>query len=506
MTRIRKLRADKPVSKAEPRATRSKGGPARAAVPLRSTLARNEPLPDIPKTPKGRRRRQEFIDAAARALRRRGYRELSIADIAAEANAPIGLFYRYFRAKHDVVLAALQDLVERYRETIPSADRTFFEQQTTAHRNVMRLYADAPGLLGCYFSFEYGELTFADFFQDQTLRFDLEHAQRALNALNPKGLRANDLLILAHALTAMTDNFVFRYSTGRDETPALERAARIDVAVLLAQLRTRAFLLSDDSSAVASVLPSVATKAKTRPPLLLQPQSERAFSAARGKRLPKRADSTASFRTMKEAALRLLNRLSFDEMRISDIEVEGGLTRGAIYHYFGEKRELVLALLRERLTDMHGRLQNAAAQPGSHPFEDLRNAFAVFTGEYSANPGVLRSAYQLEEYDAEAADLIGEHRRAWARHLASLVAMHLEADTKARNTLIIVGYAMLAMVERACYDIYVFPFKEFQSRLRDRDLAEFLAAIWMRALFRRDPPPAVLDHYRFLRELHFQRS
>lgn len=501
MNKTRKSRADKQMQAPEAQATRPRARNVIAKSPSRP-VARVQDLPQIPKTDKGRRRRQQFIDAAAQALTRRGYRELSIADIAAEANAPIGLFYRYFRTKQDVVLAALQDLVERYRDTMPSADRPFFEQQTTAHRNLMRIYAEAPGLLGCYFSVEYGEFAFADFFHDQTLRFDLEHAQRALNTLKPKGLRANDLLPLAHVLTAMTDNFVFRYSTGRDETPALERAARVDVAVVLAQLRTRAFLLSDKVTGMSSVLPSVASKGDARPPLVLHPQSERASLGARTKRLPKRADSTASFRSMKEAALRLLNRLSYDEMRISDIEVEGGLTRGAIYHYFGEKREMVLALLRERLTDMHSQLQAAAAQPGPSPFEDLRNAFAVFVAEYSANPGVLRSAYQLEEYDAEAADLISEHRRAWARHLGSLVAMHLGTDAKLRNVLIIVGYAMLAMVERACFDIYVFPFKEFQSRLPDRDLAEFLAAVWMRALFVRNAPATTLEHYRFLRELH----
>ncbi len=501
-------------SRTAPRTSRPRSeGPTRAkAAETLPTAQRAKSDPDgarpvgaaLPKTAKGRRRKEAFLSATARALNRHGYRDLNIADIAEEANAPVGLFYRYFPGKAEAVLEALDEIVDKFRKTLPSGDRTFFEHQEAAHRNLIRLYSEAPGLLGCYFSFDYTEVAFARFFHDQTLRFDLEHAQRALRELRHPKLAPKDLIVLAHALTAMTDNFGFRFCTGRDETAALEKAARIDVATLLAQIRTRAFVLSDNGA--GSMFAGLISRRGEGPSVELRASSEIVGIDSVSKRVPKRADSTASFLAMKAAALRLLNRLSYDEMRISDIEAEGNLTRGAIYHYFGEKRELVLALLRDRLSDLHTRLQNSASAPASHPFDALRKVLEPFILEYSANPGILRAIYQLEESEPGAADFVGGYRRLWARHLGAVVSAQIGASPKLRSALTIVGYAMLAMVERVCYDLYVFPFDEFRSRVADDQVTDILASIWSRALFAENPPERVLSKHTIFRAMIAPRS
>jgi hypothetical protein len=46
----------------------------------------------LPKTPKGRKRYRELVDATKTALNKKGYSALNIQDIAAEADAPIAFF------------------------------------------------------------------------------------------------------------------------------------------------------------------------------------------------------------------------------------------------------------------------------------------------------------------------------------------------------------------------------------------------------------------------------
>lgn len=437
-----------------------------------------------PKTEKGKRRKQELIDATVLVLNRVGYRDLTVADITEAANAPVGLFYRYFRNKTDIVLEALKLVVSDYKGVMSAEGSSLYNYQIAAHRTLIQLFTQSPGLLGCYYSFDYGDRAFSDFFHDQTLEFNQMHAQRALmTAMHASTADTETMLPLAHALTAMTDNFVFRYCTGRDETAALERAARVDIATLLAQVRVRAFSLSDQEIGLSRLPPVGAPPAAGRRP--------RAVSVAArpspNKRLPKRVDSAASYASVTAAALRLMNRLSYDEMRIRDIEEEGGITRGGIYHYFGEKRELVMLLLRERLAAIQARLESTAVRPRASAFCDISAVIGVFLDEYRTNPGILRLLYRIEQDDAEATDLLAIYRRAWARTIGDLLGFHLGSEPHWRNTLILLGYCVLAMIERISYDLHVLPFVELSKRLSPEDQANFLAAIWMRALFLSDP-------------------
>ena len=54
-------------------------------------------------------RRQELIDAAWRCASRRGFRDLTVDDVCAEARVSKGAFYGYFEQKQDLLLALLED-------------------------------------------------------------------------------------------------------------------------------------------------------------------------------------------------------------------------------------------------------------------------------------------------------------------------------------------------------------------------------------------------------------
>ena len=54
-------------------------------------------------------------------------------------------------------------------------------------------------------------------------------------------------------------------------------------------------------------------------------------------------------RQLFEAAIRVFSEKGYAETRLSDIGEEAGVTRGAIYWHFGNKRELFAALFKERI-------------------------------------------------------------------------------------------------------------------------------------------------------------
>lgn len=66
----------------------------------------------MPKTQKGEQTRGRIVDQALELFERRGYAETTLRDIADGAGISIGLTYRYFRRKEELVLALYDRLSE----------------------------------------------------------------------------------------------------------------------------------------------------------------------------------------------------------------------------------------------------------------------------------------------------------------------------------------------------------------------------------------------------------
>ena len=66
-------------------------------------------------------RRQQLLDAAIRVMQRTGYHQMSMQALAEEAGVSVGLAYRYFGGKEDVLLAAIVDILDALRAELPSA-------------------------------------------------------------------------------------------------------------------------------------------------------------------------------------------------------------------------------------------------------------------------------------------------------------------------------------------------------------------------------------------------
>lgn len=111
---------------------------------------------------RGRRRREGFLDAAARLLERDGWDAFTTNAVAREANASIGALYDYFPSR-EVLVAGLFDRYEaRLSEAMDTAlarASEDWEQAADAAVDVLaRFWADEPGYRAAWLGTQLGEL------------------------------------------------------------------------------------------------------------------------------------------------------------------------------------------------------------------------------------------------------------------------------------------------------------------------------------------------------------
>ncbi|RIJ43576.1 TetR/AcrR family transcriptional regulator, partial [Maribellus luteus] len=166
----------------------------------------------------------------------------------------------------------------------------------------------------------------------------------------------------------------------------------------------------------------------------------------------RRKDSQLTLQRMRQATLTLLDTSGYEELRLSDIEEASGLTRGAIYHHYKDKRELVLSIVSERLADITLALERVEIRPGDAAFASLLALNAVFVDAFSASRALMKTLYHLEEVDADFGAYYQQVRGGWATTLAEKLESLCDGAIPARKD--IAAFAFLAMTDRFLYDIY----------------------------------------------------
>lgn len=144
-----------------------------------------------------------------------------------------------------------------------------------------------------------------------------------------------------------------------------------------------------------------------------------------------RPSSTVGGQTVPErllgAALKLFAEKGFEGTSVQDVVVAAGVTKGAMYHYFSSKEDLLYEIYSRVLRMQMERLGNAVAQEG--PLEDRLHAVCVdvviTTVESLESTTIFfRSLHQMSEekqrevrrerrrYHEAFRDLIGQGQRA----------------------------------------------------------------------------------------------
>lgn len=66
-------------------------------------------------------RRRQVLDAAVVVMQRTGFHQMSMQALADEANVSVGLIYKYFGGKEEILLATIVDILEQFRDRLTPA-------------------------------------------------------------------------------------------------------------------------------------------------------------------------------------------------------------------------------------------------------------------------------------------------------------------------------------------------------------------------------------------------
>lgn len=198
---------------------------------------------------------------------------------------------------------------------------------------------------------------------------------------------------------------------------------------------------------------------------------------------------------LKVAASAVLERVSYHNMRITDVTREAGVATGLFYHYFPDLQTLV----QEVLVDFVGRFEEVEDIERGIPRGDwFGRIFAhhrLVVASYAEHPGLMRCLTQIS-------DANNEFRQLWRR--MQYRQLHLLVDLIPRifpNSEL--GAAQAEMVVYALGSIGDGMLREYyidrseslrQLNLSEEEMAEWLAAIFYRGLFGANPPAEKLHH------------
>ena len=88
-------------------------------------------------------RRRQVLDAAVKVMGRNGFHQMSMQDLAAEAKVSVGLIYKYFGGKEDLLLATIVRILDVFRDqlapVIAAAGDDVVDQLTAGVRRYVQI-------------------------------------------------------------------------------------------------------------------------------------------------------------------------------------------------------------------------------------------------------------------------------------------------------------------------------------------------------------------------------
>lgn len=76
------------------------------------------PVEEAVRAARASSRRRQVLDAAVKVMGRNGFHQMSMQDLAAEAKVSVGLIYKYFGGKEDLLLATIVRILDAFRDQL----------------------------------------------------------------------------------------------------------------------------------------------------------------------------------------------------------------------------------------------------------------------------------------------------------------------------------------------------------------------------------------------------
>ena len=189
-----------------------------------------------------------------------------------------------------------------------------------------------------------------------------------------------------------------------------------------------------------------------------------------------------SEREILEAAERLLRERPFRELTVDDLMAAAGQSRTAFYRHFGDRQELLIRLLSDLAGQLYG-MAGAWLDGAQDPRAESLQSFELLIGVYQRHGPLLRAIAEAANHD----QLVEEAYARLVQLFIDATVARLERDQAAGRIALPhlrdMAMALVWMSER--YLTFTFG----QPGAGDTATAvAVLHTIWMRAIYRIDPP------------------
>ena len=208
---------------------------------------------------------------------------------------------------------------------------------------------------------------------------------------------------------------------------------------------------------------------------------------------------------LKEAAIFVLERQGYRNMRLQDVADEAGMNFSLFYHYFASKTELVHEVLTEFIENI------AAVEPKSvargDPFSSIVAANQVVANLYANSPGLMRCLVHFDEEEGKFSDIFRSVTLDWHKKIAQSMHKRFPDISADEETLLMVAYALGGMMDNFLFECFV-DRNPVLTRVfpNPTSAAHFLAIMWYRAVYLTNPEAEQLGNFASLELLAFTQK
>lgn len=198
---------------------------------------------------------------------------------------------------------------------------------------------------------------------------------------------------------------------------------------------------------------------------------------------------------LKQAAMAVMERVSYHDMRVTDVTKEAGVAAGLFYHYFKDLKSLTLEVLTDYMSESKALKEIEKDIPNSDWYERIYSHNLVVAKSYAQRPGLTRSLLQLADEDKEFSSILRSSYVAQLMWLVKLMPSLFPEAKLSDHEALMVLYTLAASGEVVLRDYYINRDPALTvENLQVEEIAELLSTVFYRGLFLQNPPEHKLQY------------
>lgn len=242
-----------------------------------------------------------------------------------------------------------------------------------------------------------------------------------------------------------------------------------------------------------------------RPATAAPARKERKNAVQRTPAAPATKRGIATRERLKKAAILVLERQGYRNMRLQDVAEEANINFSLFYHYFASKADLTHEILTEFVE-----LMKAIKTEGfirRDPFSTIFAANETIAKVYANSPGLMRCLVHFDEEESRFSGIFRAASLDWHKKIAQSMSRRFLDIPADEPTLLMVAYALGGMVDNFLFERFVDRNPVLVETFPDSSsVAHFLSITWYRTVYLKNPDSDQLGNFASFKLISHRRK